>query len=225
MDSDYLTTSAADCRILENLLGSLLTKSLQLPARGTASLTDGSVSSTLQILDLACGTCREMESISSALKKATSSGNAGIRFVGADIRGAEIDEAKARARALTSPDFKAEFLLDDCSKIDAHSELGSEFDMVFLRHQNYWNEPNTWIRIFLRGLERLGDKGVLVITSYFDREHDLAVKAIKEAGGELIISVRNPDSRPLPTPGKSVDRHLAVFRRRVKASPEPGIIL
>ena len=130
-----------------------------------------------------------------------------------------------RAQMLAAPDFSAEFLLEDCSKLDEHRELGGRFDMVFLRHQNYWNDPVVWREIFSRGLERLHDQGVLVITSYFDREHALALKAITKIGGELVTSVRNPDSRKLSTPGKSVDRHLAVFRRRSKAVEDQRIIL
>ncbi|HEX2746471.1 MAG TPA: class I SAM-dependent methyltransferase, partial [Verrucomicrobiales bacterium] len=180
---------------------------------------------SLQILDLACGSCREMESISSALKKVTADSSRSVRFVGADIRAAEIDEARERARILAAPDFKAEFLLEDCSKLQQHQELGGGFDMVFLRHQNYWNDPVIWRGIFSRGLERLHDDGVLVITSYFDREHALALKAITKIGGHLVTSIRNPDSRQLSTPGKSVDRHLAVFRRRAKPVEDLRILL
>ncbi|HWB02880.1 MAG TPA: class I SAM-dependent methyltransferase, partial [Verrucomicrobiales bacterium] len=165
MDLQYLTDSAADCKILEELLG------LALKTSAAAKETSG----PLQILDLACGPCREMESISTALRKSAVRNGRPVRFVGADIRAAEIDEARQRAKVLVSPDFSAEFLLEDCSKIQQHHELGSSFDMVFLRHQNYWNDPVVWRGIFSRGLERLHDDGVLVITSYFDREHALAI--------------------------------------------------
>ena len=44
--------------------------------------------------------------------------------------------------------------------------------------------------------------------------HDAIVgREVAAAGGELVTSLRNADSRGLPTAGKSVDRHLAVFRR------------
>jgi hypothetical protein len=85
--------------------------------------------------------------------------------------------------------------------------------MVFLRHQNFWDNPTVWRRIFDSGLERLHDSGLLVITSYFDKEHELAVKAITNTGARLIDSVRNRASRRLNSTGKSVDRHIAVFRR------------
>ena len=52
-----------------------------------------------------------------------------------------------------------------------------------------------------------------------DREHALAVKALERTGAELIVSARNDDSIDLSTHGKSVDRHLAVFRRRPARRP------
>jgi hypothetical protein len=97
--------------------------------------------------------------------------------------------------------------------LNQHRQLGRDFDLVFVRHQNFWDSPVGWPRIFLEGLERLHESGLFVITSYFDKEHELAVGAITRAGAQLVTSVRNPNSRPLRTKGKSVDRHLAVFRR------------
>jgi chemotaxis methyl-accepting protein methylase len=167
----------------------------------------------VQVLDLACGACREVEVVSAAALEKLGRKGAGLRFVGADIRGAQIGEARDRARKLTEKGAKVEFMEADCAKLDAHGELGREFDLVFLRHQNFWHERKAWRRIFQNGMERLNDSGLLVITSYFDLEHELAVKAITEAGGELVTSVRNTGSRELATPGKSIDRHLAVFRK------------
>jgi len=167
----------------------------------------------VQILDLACGPCREVEVVSTVAAAKLGRKGAALRFVGADIRGAQIDEARERARALRKAGASVEFLEQDCSKLRDLTELGDGFDMVFLRHQNFWNDRRAWRRIFSQGMERLSNSGLLVITSYFDREHELAVKAISQACGELVTSVRNTGSRALPTTGKSVDRHLAVFRK------------
>ena len=167
----------------------------------------------VQILDLACGPCREVEVVSTVAAAKLGRKGAALRFVGADIRGAQIDEARERARALRKAGASVEFLEQDCSKLRVLTELGDGFDMVFLRHQNFWNDHRAWRRIFSQGMERLSNSGLLVITSYFDREHELAVKAISQACGELVTSVRNTGSRALPTTGKSVDRHLAVFRK------------
>ena len=170
----------------------------------------------LSILDLACGPCREAETLIHSLRDVSGS-SSDIRLVGADIRRAELDEAASRARAagLTH----TEFLAADCSKLDQALSSSENFDMAFLRHQNFWNDPAAWLKIFDHGLSRLNDDGLLVITSYFDREHALAVKALERTGAELIVSARNEDSIDLSTHGKSVDRHLAVFRRRPARRP------
>ena len=167
----------------------------------------------VQVLDLACGECREVEVVSSLAAVKLGKKGAALRFVGADIRGAQLADARARGRLLQKPGTDVEFLEQDCSKLKDIKQLGGGFDMVLLRHQNFWNDRRAWRRIFSEGMERLSDSGLLVITSYFDVEHELAVKAIREAGGELVTSLRNKDSRDLPTKGKSVDRHVAVFRR------------
>ena len=170
----------------------------------------------LSILDLACGPCREAETLIHSLRDVSGS-SSDIRLVGADIRRAELDEAAARARAAGLE--HTEFLAADCSKLDQALSSSENFDLAFLRHQNFWNDPAAWLKIFEHGLSRLNDDGLLVITSYFDREHALAVKALERAGAELIVSARNEDSIDLSTHGKSVDRHLAVFRRRPARRP------
>ena len=170
----------------------------------------------LSILDLACGPCREAETLIQSLRDVSGS-SSDIRLVGADIRRAELDEAAARARAAGLE--HTEFLAADCSKLDQALGSSENFDLAFLRHQNFWNDPAAWLKIFDHGLSRLNDDGLLVITSYFDREHALAVKALERAGAELIVSARNEDSIDLSTHGKSVDRHLAVFRRRPARRP------
>jgi hypothetical protein len=53
-----------------------------------------------------------------------------------------------------------------------------------------------------------------VITSYFDKEHQLALEALQKLGAEVVLSRRNERSRKLITPGKSVDKHIAVLRRK-----------
>lgn len=170
----------------------------------------------LSILDLACGPCREAETLIQSLRDVSGS-SSDIRLVGADIRRAELDEAAARARAAGLE--HTEFLAADCSKLDQALGSSENFDLAFLRHQNFWNDPAAWLKIFDHGLSRLNDDGLLVITSYFDREHALAVKALERAGAELVVSARNDDSIDLSTHGKSVDRHLAVFRRRPARRP------
>jgi len=198
-----MTDSSPDEITLRRLLTSALEEAGAAPRRDA-----------VEVLDLACGECREVEVVSAAALEKLGREGAALRFTGADIRGAELDLARRRARPLAEAGADVEFLQTDCARLDDHGELGRSFDLVFLRHQNYWHDRPAWRKIFAGGLARLDDSGLLVISSYFDVEHDLAVKAITAAGGELVTSVRNGDSRALPAKGKSVDRHLAVFRKR-----------
>lgn len=176
----------------------------------------------LKVLDIACGDCREAE----ALTEVVSEGNSGeppadVKLTGIDVRKREIADAERRFGGKrvdpeTGAARECEFLAGDASKLDQHKTLGDgeNFDVVFMRHQNYWNGDKTWEAIFDQALGKLDPDGRLIITSYFDREHDEALEAIGRLGGELIATERNEQSRELPTPGKSIDRHVAVFRRK-----------
>ena len=182
----------------------------------------------LRILDLACGDCREADALGDAFSemKAEQAPNDGkpldIKLTGIDVRAREISNAKRRFGGKredekTGGKREAEFLTGDASKLDQHKQLGDgeDFDVVFMRHQNYWNGDRTWEEIFDQALNKLDPEGRLVITSYFDKEHQLALDAIQKLGGELIVTERNEESRALKdAPGKSIDRHVAVFRKK-----------
>ena len=111
-----------------------------------------------------------------------------------------------------------EFFADDATRLVGYREIPRAFDIVFLRHQNVWNGEPVWSRIFGFALDRLAPGGRMLITSYFDREHLIALDLIKKLGGELHVTLENPDSRPLDYPGKSADRHVAVFGRAGECS-------
>ncbi len=170
-----------------------------------------------QILDLACGECREAETLVSVVQSLDDGGSRqkpSVRLVGTDIRDREVEAAARRFRNKVGAEF--DFLVEDAAQLGRNRELGNEFDLAFLRHQNYWHDPLLWKKIFAQGLERLSEGGLLVITSYFDREHELATRALDEVGAELVSTHRNTESMELACPGKSVDRHVAVFRRKAK---------
>ena len=87
--------------------------------------------------------------------------------------------------------------------------------MVFMRHQNFWHGQELWKKIFDQGIAKLRPDGMLVITSYFDVEHRLALRALEALGMEVVSNRRNKASRALnDAPGKSVDRWVAVLRQR-----------
>jgi chemotaxis methyl-accepting protein methylase len=159
-----------------------------------------------RILDLACGRCDEAETLVKVV--ADEMKTEAVQLVGADIRIREIRQARERFAGMN-----ADFLIEDASNLSHHKELGEDFDLVFLRHQNMWNGEELWKGIFDQGLEKLSDDGLLVITSYFDREHEIALEALQKQGAELVLSKRNEVSRALPSKGKSVDRWLAVLKK------------
>lgn len=172
-----------------------------------------------RILDIACGECREAEVLTDFIADLRGNKDGEVRLTGMDVRAREIEDAQRRFGGKRDLENRpgtreCEFLTGDASKLDQHAELGENFDFVFMRHQNYWNGAKTWEEIYDQALGKLDDEGRLIITSYFDREHELALEAIKRLGGELISSEFNSETRELITEGKSVDRHVAIFKRK-----------
>ena len=162
----------------------------------------------MRILNLACGRCDEAETLIQVGSDLTKGGS--IEMVGADIRIREIRQARENHSHLP-----AKFLIEDATKISEHKQLGDDFNMVFLRHQNFWHGQELWKKIFDQGIAKLRPDGMLVITSYFDVEHRLALRALEALGMEVVSNRRNKASRALnDAPGKSVDRWVAVLRRR-----------
>lgn len=175
-----------------------------------------------RILNLACGSCNEADTLTDFFAKIKKRGqNEGLKkieLLGIDVRAREIADAQRRFRSGKDSQQRIQkdyhFLTGDASNLDDHRALDEAFDLVFMRHQNFYNGGRVWEGIFEQALAKLKDDGQLVITSYFDEEHQLALNAIQKLGGQLIDSQQNLESRNLPTIGKSVDRHVAVFRRK-----------
>ncbi|MAS96339.1 MAG: hypothetical protein CMO55_24305 [Verrucomicrobiales bacterium] len=172
-----------------------------------------------RVLDIACGECNEAEVLTDFLADLKGDAPGNVKLTGIDVRAREIENAQRRfggkREQMVRPGSReCEFMTGDASKLDGHGELGEEFDLVFMRHQNYWNGAKTWEEIFDQALGKVGDDGRLIITSYFDKEHELALEAIQRLGGELIRTEFNAETRKLITDGKSVDRHVAIFKRK-----------
>lgn len=190
------TPLAADMSKLKTLLHDSL--SPHLPA----------AQQDMRILNLACGRCDEAETLIQVGSNLTQGG--AVEMIGADIRIREIRQARELHQHLP-----AQFLIEDATKLDQHQELRDDFNLVFLRHQNFWHGQELWKKIFDQGIAKLRPDGMLVITSYFDVEHRLALRALESLGMEVVSNRRNQHSRALKdAPGKSVDRWVAVLRRR-----------
>lgn len=159
------------------------------------------------LLNLACGRADE----TGALFKALAPVRVGF-YLGIDLLPGDIAEAKSRWRSC-DPATQVDFKAGDASRTDRMRQL-PPFDLVFIRHQNFWHDGPQWDQLLENALNSLKPKGILVFTSYFDREHALALASLKTCGAELLANIRHMASRPLDdAPGKSVDRHLAIVSR------------
>lgn len=155
------------------------------------------------VLNLACGRADETGALAAALAPA----EIGF-YLGLDLRADAIGEAEKRWEL---PGGEIHFREGSAAMIGRMEGL-PEFDVVFIRHQNYWHEPLVWEGILEEALTVLKDDGYLVCTSYFDLEHELILASMRARGAKVLANVRHIKSRPLPiAEGKSVDRWVAVF--------------
>lgn len=159
------------------------------------------------VLNLACGRADETGVLFSSLAPA----RIGF-YLGIDLLRGDISEAKQRWRT-NHPVAQVDFKTGDASRTDRMKQL-PPFDLVFIRHQNYWHDEAQWDRLLENALHSLKPHGVMAFTSYFDREHSLALASLKTCGAECLLNLRHIESRALgDAPGKSVDRHLALVSR------------
>jgi SAM-dependent methyltransferase len=169
-------------------------------------------SGKLAVLNLACGRADETGVLAAAVAPA----EIGF-YLGMDLRGDAIEDAEKRWEL---PGGEIHFREGNAAMIGRMEGL-PEFDIVFIRHQNYWHEPMVWEGILDEALAALKDGGVLVCTSYFDLEHELLSASMRERGATLLANLRNAFSRDLPdAEGKSVDRWVAVWGTIHLASPK-----
>ncbi|MBD28963.1 MAG: hypothetical protein CMO38_06935 [Verrucomicrobiaceae bacterium] len=187
-----------------------------------ANLDPGYSKDSIDLLNLACGYCEEGAILPAFWGRSGQS----VQQFSVDLRDAEIDKARRRYAA-TESIFKSaidpklvsssdgssnvEFIADNAVNLSMYGQIPSKFDIVFIRHQNLWHDRKIWQKIYDYALSCLSDSGVLIITSYFDREHMLALELIKLLGGKVLVTEKNESSRELDFPGKSIDRHVAAI--------------
>ncbi|MES2474811.1 MAG: class I SAM-dependent methyltransferase [Verrucomicrobiota bacterium] len=158
---------------------------------------------SLAVLNLACGRADETGALAAALAPMEIA-----RYLGLDLRDGTIEEARKR---WALPGGQIEFRAGDGSAIHRLEQMPA-WDLIFIRHQNFYHDPSRWDRLFGNALSALAPSGLLVCTSYFDREHELMKASLRTRGASLLWDVCPPGSRPLfDAPGKSVDRRLAFF--------------
>lgn len=184
----------------------------------------------VEMLNLACGRCTEALVLAAWVGNWTEdSADRLISLNGVDIRGRELAMARNRChetlRLFSRHGCRANvawaFHDGDATRLSDKPELPDRADVIMLRHQNAWHHMKIWAEIFDQALGRMAPDGWIIITSYFDREHAIAVNMLTGLGAELVVTVQNRHSRELPTEGKSVDRHLAIFRRGTSMELNP----
>lgn len=167
-----------------------------------------------RLLNLACGRADE----TGVLREVFGGPATKLDILGADLRAPEIEEARARWGASPDSDsgLHTRFEAGDGLQILDRLAPDEQFEIAFLRHQNFWNGNSLWQGMFDGSLHRLTDDGLLVITSYFDLEHRQACAALQRLGAVQVANYRNPESRLISASAKqakSVDRHIAIFRK------------
>ena len=190
---------ADDLRTLEDSLEEILKNKLKGKAQ-------------LNTLNLACGRADETGVLASILGKKADS----VKLHGLDLRENEIQNAKSLWE-------------DKISKIASEVECsfsagkGDDFeswkdfedpDLIFIRHQNYWFDHKAWVKLYDQALHKLNKDGYIVITSYFDKEHEMARNVLESLGAVEVEHRFNPNSRVIgdsPKITKSVDRHISIF--------------
>lgn len=169
-------------------------------------LADLKFSGRLAVLNLACGRADETGVLSSSVAPA----EIGF-YLGMDLRNEDIAEAKKRWEL---PGGEIDFREGNAAMVGRMETL-PKFDIVFIRHQNYWHEPLVWESILDEVLAALQDDGIFICTSYFDLEHQLVMASMQTRGVKMLANIRNNHSRIMPdAEGKSVDRWVAVFRKQ-----------
>ncbi len=171
--------------------------------RGALGLSETNLTGKLAVLNLACGRADETGVLAASLAPA----EIGF-YLGIDLRADAIMEAAAR---WALPGGEIVFREGNAATLGRMESL-PEFDVVIIRHQNYWHEPMVWEGILDEAMAGLKEGGLLLCTSYFDLEHELFLASMRTKGARVLANVRHAFSRDLPdADGKSVDRWIAVF--------------
>lgn len=215
---------ARDMEVLWKMLETVLVQAKRDPRLGREAL---------DLLNLACGCCEE----GAVLGAFFGQGRRGVRQFALDLREREIGMGRRRYRATERlfeeagvPRIRSgqgaasavEFVSDDATRLVGYGQIPETFDVVFIRHQNLWFERKVWQRIYDFALHRVAQGGVLIITSYFDREHLEALAVLRSLGAKVLATCKNPWTRKLDYPGKTVDRHVAAI---VPATAGVGMVV
>lgn len=156
----------------------------------------------IAVLNLACGRADETGVLATVINPT----KIGF-YLGMDLRAEAIAEAKKRWLPMHG---EIDFREGNAAMLGRIEGL-PKFDLVFIRHQNYWHQPLVWEGIIDEAIAAMAPGGKLVCTSYFDREHELLLASLRARHVRILANLRHALSRPLPdAPQKSVDRWILV---------------
>lgn len=168
----------------------------------------------IQTLNLACGRADE----TGVLAQVVGEKAASAHILGVDLREAEINDANALWKpemAEVASEVEVDFKVGRGDQLDQWKEMENP-DLLFIRHQNYWFDPKAWVKLYDQAIKKLKEDGVMVITSYFDEEHEMARRVLTKLGAVEVSHRFKPDSRVVkdsPKVLKTVDRHISVFKK------------
>ncbi|HVA96205.1 MAG TPA: class I SAM-dependent methyltransferase [Candidatus Acidoferrales bacterium] len=142
------------------------------------------------ILDIGCGICEE-----APVLNAFFGGNEynvvtdSVQLIGVDNDLEQIDYARRYHGAQPY-----EFYHGDARNLDEIPQVPSLVDGVVIRHEQIGTDQEAWTSIYENAYARLRDGGIMIITSFFDSEHQKTVAALESMGCKVVLDKRNSDS-------------------------------
>lgn len=148
--------------------------------------------SQVRILDVACGEATNAAALHAYFGKADyGQKGSNVTYIGIDIDPIQIEAA--HSIHLDRPDLK--FVIADATKLSDRPELQGLFDIVVIRHPEFFNNgiPNeVWLDIVKEAFSKLNRGGLLIITNYQCGEHATANRMMSYLEGTTLLSARNP---------------------------------
>lgn len=174
----------------------------------------------LRVLDLACSVCEEKEPINSFFggSKDPYHINKNVELIGIDNDKKAIGLANEHIPKGYEENYK--FIEGNATDLSKHKDIPNDVDVVILRHQQMFKpnynkddivETELWENVFSEGLKKLNNKGVYIITSYTEEEHNQFLEFLDKQDCEIMSESENKFAEPLGAGG--VDKYVIVIKK------------